>query len=199
MKKERQSAKTVYAKTATASSAKPARSAASAPPRADSSSFASLLQQEFKPQAQAVHGVVLGKLLALNDDGSYAISLNTLNIAQINASAACAPALLSPGMTIAVMFLQGDTTRPLIIGPLHDNKPVAPALELPNPVQSSGTHEFIVNQERIVLQAGQELELRCGEAAIVLTSDGRILLRGAYISSHATATQRLLGGSVQIN
>lgn len=52
---------------------------------------------------------------------------------------------------------------------------------------------------REVIEAALELELRCGEACIVLTADGRIQLRGTYITSHASATQRIVGGSVHVN
>ncbi len=53
--------------------------------------------------------------------------------------------------------------------------------------------------ERVVLRAEHEIELRCGEAALILNADGRIQLRGTYITSHASATQRILGGSVNVN
>jgi hypothetical protein len=56
-----------------------------------------------------------------------------------------------------------------------------------------------VDGQRHVVEAAQEIELRCGEAAIVLFADGRIQLRGTYITSHASATQRLVGGSVHLN
>ena len=56
-----------------------------------------------------------------------------------------------------------------------------------------------IDGHREVIEAAQELELRCGDACIVLTADGRIQLRGTYITSHATATQRIIGGSVLVN
>jgi hypothetical protein len=56
-----------------------------------------------------------------------------------------------------------------------------------------------VDGHREVIEAVEELELRCGEACIVLTADGRIQLRGTYITSHASATQRIVGGSVHVN
>ena len=56
-----------------------------------------------------------------------------------------------------------------------------------------------VDGHREVIEAAEELELRCGEACIVLTADGRIQLRGTYITSHASATQRIVGGSVHVN
>lgn len=57
----------------------------------------------------------------------------------------------------------------------------------------------IIDGQREVLEATRELELRCGEACILLTADGRIQLRGTYITSHASATQRIVGGSVHVN
>jgi hypothetical protein len=56
-----------------------------------------------------------------------------------------------------------------------------------------------VDGEERIIEAHQGLTLRCGEAAIVLTADGRIELRAKYITSQALATQRILGGSVHVN
>jgi hypothetical protein len=56
-----------------------------------------------------------------------------------------------------------------------------------------------VDGQSVSVKAQNEIELRCGQAAIVLTADGRITLRGTYITSHASATQRILGGSVNLN
>jgi hypothetical protein len=55
------------------------------------------------------------------------------------------------------------------------------------------------NGQRVVIEAQGELELRCGESVILLSQDGSIQIRGAYLTSHATASQRIRGGSVQIN
>jgi hypothetical protein len=61
------------------------------------------------------------------------------------------------------------------------------------------TLDLIVDGRHIVLQAEREIELRCGDAAIILSADGHIQLRGTYITSHASATQRILGGSINMN
>jgi hypothetical protein len=64
---------------------------------------------------------------------------------------------------------------------------------------TSPIHDLRVDGEHHVIEAQHSIELRCGEAAIVLLADGRIQLRGTYITSHATATQRIVGGSVHVN
>jgi hypothetical protein len=79
----------------------------------------------------------------------------------------------------------------LLLGPVWQ-APAAPAPATPTPTLTA-------DGQRHVVEAAQEIELRCGEAAIVLTADGRIQLRGTYITSHASATQRLVGGSVHVN
>lgn len=70
---------------------------------------------------------------------------------------------------------------------------------MPNRRAARPPAEALIDGERVVLNAQHEIELRCGDAAIVLSADGRIEFRGTYITSQASATQRILGGSVNIN
>lgn len=56
-----------------------------------------------------------------------------------------------------------------------------------------------VDGRQVTVRAEHELVLRCGEAAIVLHADGRIELRGTYITSQASATNRIRGGSIDLN
>lgn len=51
----------------------------------------------------------------------------------------------------------------------------------------------------IVIEAGEELTLKCGEASIRITRDGKVVIRGEHILSRAKGTQRIKGGSVAIN
>ena len=60
--------------------------------------------------------------------------------------------------------------------------------------------EILSMQGQQVELGGQEsVTLRCGKASITLTADGQILLRGAYINSHSSGTQRIKGAAVRIN
>jgi hypothetical protein len=40
---------------------------------------------------------------------------------------------------------------------------------------------------------------RCGKASITLTCDGKILLRGTYVSNRSSGVVRIKGGAVHIN
>jgi uncharacterized protein (DUF2345 family) len=55
------------------------------------------------------------------------------------------------------------------------------------------------DDERLVVTAKRQLVLRCGEASITLTRDGKVLVRGRYVSNRSTGVMRIKGGSVQIN
>jgi hypothetical protein len=59
--------------------------------------------------------------------------------------------------------------------------------------------DLIIDRQRIVLSAQQEVVLRCGKASITLTTDGRIAIRGADIVSTAGRVNRIRGGAVKIN
>jgi hypothetical protein len=45
----------------------------------------------------------------------------------------------------------------------------------------------------------ERLELRCGKATIIMEKDGHITIRGTYVTSHASAANRIRGGSVNLN
>jgi len=135
---------------------------------------------------QPVFGVAIGLLTRLAE-GKATIAVPAYAIESCDAKIVCAIDSLHENHEVAIMFEGGDVARPLIIGPMADSKvDIKPKAA-------------IADGERVVIEAENEIELRCGEAAIILTKDGRILLRGAYISSHASATQRIRGGSIQIN
>lgn len=200
--KKQASARTTHATTAQpAKAAQTSRSKASAPaaismPESDPL-VASLLARDVTPARQQalVHGVVIGTLLELLPDGKVRIAVPSHGISDMRATPVCALATLREGGQIAVMFEQGDTTRALVIGPMAGGDVPGKAAEHGEPAP----REAVIDDERILIEAEHEIELRCGEAAIILTRDGRILLRGTYISSHASATQRIRGGAVQIN
>lgn len=158
--------------------------------------FDTLLVQHPAPQSKVtlIHGVAVATLLELLPDGKVRIALPAFGMADLHATPVCAVHALREGGHVAVMFEQGDTARALVLGPMAQ----APAHDMPA-YGPTPAHDAIIDNERIVIQAEQEIELRCGEAAIILTRDGRILLRGSDITSHASTTQRIRGGSVQIN
>jgi len=98
-----------------------------------------------------------------------------------------------------LLFDEGDPARPLLVGLLQ------PPNETPNidlimqGEPGSGQLEARVDGERVVLEGKREVVLRCGEASITLREDGKIVIKGTHLLSRSRWTNRIKGGSVQIN
>lgn len=59
--------------------------------------------------------------------------------------------------------------------------------------------EFEIDGRTFTVNATDSIALRCGAASITLHHDGRIVLRGVHIVSHASGVNRIRGGSVELN
>ena len=53
--------------------------------------------------------------------------------------------------------------------------------------------------EELLLEAKHSLTLRVGDGSITIREDGKILIKGKDLVSHATRLNRIKGGAVQIN
>jgi len=105
-----------------------------------------------------------------------------------------------------LLFEEGDLSRPLLIGLLQeasDTPCIDLVLHQDEEQQAEAppppTTEAMIDGERVVLEGKDEVVLRCGKASITLRRNGRIVIRGTYLVSRAEGTNRIKGGSVQIN
>ncbi|WAR44182.1 DUF6484 domain-containing protein [Methylomonas rapida] len=96
------------------------------------------------------------------------------------------------GKEVALLFENGDPNAPMIIGRLRHTKETEVLLP-------SEAKIVDVDGERNVIEAKEEIVLKCGKASITLTKAGKIILRGAYVLSRSSGVNRIKGGSVQIN
>lgn len=53
--------------------------------------------------------------------------------------------------------------------------------------------------EELVFEAASNLVLRCGESSVDLRKDGRVVVKGKDVVSHAARLNRIRGGAVSIN
>ncbi len=145
-------------------------------------------------QPLRLDGVVIGTLVDLADNSEPRVDFpgNPKGTA-IAARSTAALSREDIGQEIALLFEGGDPARPLVIGRIqHPEESTAP-VSRHRPVFAE------MDDERLVLSAGQEIVLRCGKASITLTKAGKILIRGAYLLSRSSGVNRIKGGSVQIN
>lgn len=149
------------------------------------------LPERDMPEAAALHGVALARIASVRAEG-VKIHLPLRGETPVPAASLCALTEAAIGRECAVLFLEGDPNRPLIIGLLLE------ATEMEKKDSDAG-REIRADGERIVIEADRELELRCGGAVVLLRRNGEIHLRGTYITSQASATQRIRGGSVHVN
>jgi Domain of unknown function (DUF6484) len=154
---------------------------------------------ELEPEAEAKSpateaGVAIGLLMGFDAAGAPLVVYpgnRSEQAVPARTTAQLAPA--DVGGEVALLFEDGDLTRPLVIGRILHPEPNSTPASRREPAPAQEDHE------RIELTAAREIVLRCGRASITLTRAGKILLRGAYIFSRSTGVNKIKGGSVQLN
>lgn len=134
-----------------------------------------------------LNGIVIGIFLGFGDESPLVVfpgnreetALAARSLVELNSSMI--------GSEMALMFEDGDPRRPLILGRIIE------------PRQRSNAGQVIRDGETVKVTADERLELRCGKATIIMEKDGHITIRGTYLVSHASATNRIRGGSVNLN
>lgn len=178
-----------------------------------------------QPSSAPVHGILVGTLVELSDEGQARVNYPG-NLAVLPVAARSTTPLTeeSVGREVALLFENGDILRPIVVGVMQTVQSAtvqsASAHQAPerttteqtsnteSPAETTvmleesptpSTSELLIDGRRIDLQAREEIVLRCGKSSITMTSAGKIIIRGAYVSSKSSGANRIKGGSVQIN
>jgi hypothetical protein len=100
------------------------------------------------------------------------------------------------GAEALLVFDDERSDRPIVVGLMSAvPRETAPANSEPR----TDAFEAVVDGRRVVLDAAEEIVLRCGQASITLRKNGRVVIRGAYVETRSRGVNRIKGGSVQIN
>ncbi|MBN9550178.1 MAG: hypothetical protein J0H31_15175 [Alphaproteobacteria bacterium] len=134
-----------------------------------------------------IDGVVIGVFLGFDGSAPLVVYVGNPQETAVRAKSLTELTADMMGTEVALLFQDGDAGRPLIVGRIVEpvRGPTAPQ------VVRDGKAVTIVGEERI--------ELRCGKSTIIMEKDGRITIRGTYVTSHARVSNRIRGGSVNLN
>lgn len=133
-----------------------------------------------------VDGVVIGMFLGFGEDGPLVVFPGNPKEAALTARSTAQLSSDMIGAEVALLFENGDPLKPLIVGRIVD------------PARKADTH-VVRDGETVKITASERLELRCGKSVIIMEKDGHLTIRGTHLVSHASASNRIRGGSVNLN
>lgn len=92
-----------------------------------------------------------------------------------------------------------DVGREVVIVQDPENRDSAIVLGIVHPAGQAPPIEVTADGQAITVHAENTLVLKCGEASITLNRNGKVVIRGKHVVTHATGVNRIRGGSVQLN
>ncbi|SPH18710.1 hypothetical protein DEA8626_02252 [Defluviimonas aquaemixtae] len=134
-----------------------------------------------------VEGVVIGVLLGFDEGAPLVVYPGNPEDRAVPARSLARLSASDLGAEVALLFEDGRRDRPLVVGRIVE------------PARSDATATVIRDGETVKLTARERIELRVGKASIVMEKDGHVTIRGTYLVSHASASNRIRGGSVNLN
>lgn len=134
-------------------------------------------------------GVVIGLLMGFGEGAPLVVFPSNAKDHAIPARSLTPLCADDTGSEVALLFEDGDLARPLIIGRIVQ----------PPRRDTDRDATLIRDGETAKITARQRIELRVGKASIIMEKDGHITIRGTNLVSHASASNRIRGGSVNLN
>ncbi|MER8373600.1 DUF6484 domain-containing protein [Mesorhizobium sp. M1406] len=136
---------------------------------------------------ERIEGVVIGIFLGFGEDAPLVVFPGNPKETAIPARSLAELTSDMIGAEVALLFQDGDPGRPLIVGRIVE------------PARRTSVPQIVRDGEQVRITGDERIELRCGKATIIMEKDGRITIRGTYVTSHASAANRIRGGSVNLN
>jgi hypothetical protein len=136
---------------------------------------------------QIVDGVVIGLVLGFQDAAPLVVFPGNPSELAIVARSLVRLSAEDVGREVALLFEDGARDRPLIMGRLVE------------PVRDDAVPVVVADGQMLRLVAKERIELRVGKSSLIMEADGRITIRGTDLVSHASRSNRIRGGSVNLN
>ncbi len=159
---------------------------------------------EVVPEKLSPGELMLGQVVSIDEHGQFMVSfdglVNKKGIPAIS-TIGVEPRLI--GRQVVLMFAAQDISQPIVAGFLRNSlMDMFDTVELKPGGDTEAEPEsrsLSVDSTKVVMEAEEELVLKCGESSITLLKSGKILIRGKYLVSRSSGVNRILGGSIQLN
>jgi hypothetical protein len=144
------------------------------------------------PRARRIRGHVTGRLVGRTEAGEVLVDYpGNPHGPLVARTTVLLGERAGAELSEVLLVFEGErSNQPVVVGVLR-----APG----DKVVGEGGREALVDGRRVVIDAVDEIVLRCGEASITLRRNGRVVIRGAYVETRSRGVNRVKGGSVQIN
>ena len=160
--------------------------------------YSELLAEEFN-----IQGVQVGEIVQVDNDGQIwvdfpenpstpatARSIVLMDIKEWR------QAMDSKRSTL-IVFQGGDPCKPIILGFVQTTiidtfmDTLMTSVEKPQ--------QIIVDGEKVVVEAKEEIVLRCGKGSIGLYKNGRVVIKGTNLINRSMGVNKIKGAAVRIN
>jgi hypothetical protein len=102
-----------------------------------------------------------------------------------------------PGRPVLLVFENGDPALPIVVGFVRATAWQTRASAAAGTLETA--QDLHVAGRSLVVDAQQEIVLRCGAGSITLRADGTVVVKGRNLLSRSTGTNRIKGAAVRIN
>lgn len=154
--------------------------------------------------SRQIEGVRVGRIVNVDESGQVFVDFpgntqgpvaarftNSINLKMLRHAA-------SANREVLLAFENNDPELPIIIDTLHSL--IAEMTESPTIALATGRpDDVMIDGKRVTFDAKEEIVLRCGKASIILRSDGKVVIKGAYLLSRSRGMNKIRGGAVHIN
>jgi hypothetical protein len=135
----------------------------------------------------SIPGVVTATLAGFTGTGAPVVDIPGHSRRTHTAARSCVPLhSIDVGKQVVIVPDAQNPDSPIVVGVVHTPT-------------SRTVVDIIADGHGVTICAAESIILKCGEASITLNRDGKVVIRGKHVVTHASGVNRIRGGSVQLN
>ena len=103
-----------------------------------------------------------------------------------------------------LLLFPDEQERPIILGAVSETletitETIGEEVPAGRELQIDPPDAVLADNKQVVIEAQNEIILKCGKSSIVMHRDGKVVIKGKRLISRASETNKIRGGSVFIN